>query len=236
MNSHINARLEGIRLALEGVYVSNSTMSTATRGAERDQFIHQYLKVALPPSFRFGTGDATDQSGARSGQLDIVVENMFLPSLPIASDGASRLYPAEGIAACIEVKSDIAGQWRELRETAEKLHALKRTVSGFGMPGLSAGGGGGSLVVNGKQIDPLHIPFFGVGYRGWKDPSTIQSHLADGVVDAILIIGPTPIFVAGARLGGRACNGNGALWAFICFLHEAMSQLSSIKTNPLGYL
>ena len=49
----------------------------------------------LPPIYRFGTGDATDSTGNKSGQLDVVVEYPFSPSLPVVGTGQSRLYLAE---------------------------------------------------------------------------------------------------------------------------------------------
>ena len=68
------------------------------------------LRVALLlAGFFVGTGDATDAGGNRSGQLDVVVEYPFAPSLPLGV-GTTRLYLAEGVAAVVEVKSDAAGQ------------------------------------------------------------------------------------------------------------------------------
>ncbi len=79
-------------------------MSDSSKGSEREHFIDLFLKEVFPPSYRFGTGDALDSAGNKSGQLDVVVELTFFPSLP-ALGGGSRLYLAEGVAAVIEVKS-----------------------------------------------------------------------------------------------------------------------------------
>ena len=103
-------------------------MSSASKGNEREAFINGFLSEVLPPQFRFGSGDATDQNGARSGQLDIVVEYPFVPSLPIVAGRSPRLYLAEGIVAVIEVKSDIAKQWDEVMTTANQLASLKEKL------------------------------------------------------------------------------------------------------------
>lgn len=109
-NRYILQRLTGLQSILKGVHQSSVGLSSATMGQERAAFIDEFLAKVLPPIYRFGTGDATDAAGARSGQLDVVVEYPFAPSLPIVGAGQSRLYLAESIAAAIEVKSDLSGQ------------------------------------------------------------------------------------------------------------------------------
>jgi hypothetical protein len=66
--------------------------------------------------------------GARSGQLNVVVEFPFTPSLSLlGGSNPSRWYLAEGVAAVVEVKSNIAAQWQQALDTAAKLAPLKRT-------------------------------------------------------------------------------------------------------------
>lgn len=112
-NQHVLQRLAGIQQILMGVHQASSSMSSATSGQERAAFIDQFLSQAFPSPFRFGTGDATDTAGVRSGQLDVVVEFPFMPSLPLTGGGNSRLYLAESVAAVIEVKSNVAAQWNQ---------------------------------------------------------------------------------------------------------------------------
>jgi hypothetical protein len=86
------------------------------------------LVSASRPTFRFGSGDATDVAGHRSGQLDVVVEYPFSPTLPAVGSGErTRLYLAESVAAVVEVKSNAAIQWEEVRRTATQLAPLRRT-------------------------------------------------------------------------------------------------------------
>jgi hypothetical protein len=102
----------------------------ASKGREREAFIHFFLSQILPSIPQFGCGDITDCNGqntqegeGKSGQLDIVIECPFLPSLP--SLGMRRLYLAESVAAVIEVKSDVASQWDEVQRTAMKVKQLR---------------------------------------------------------------------------------------------------------------
>ncbi len=128
-NEHIAERLEGIKRMLMGAHHAGSPLSSASRGSEREAFINGFLSQVMPPHFRFGSGDATDQHGVRSGQLDIVVEYPFVPSLPIVAGQSPRLYLAEGVVAVIEVKSDVAAQWGEVKATAKKLATLARNYA-----------------------------------------------------------------------------------------------------------
>ncbi len=109
-----------------GVHQAGSSLSNNSRGNERQGFIDSFLGNVLPPLYRFGTGDATDAHGARSGQLDVVVEYPISPSLPVTGGSATRLYLAESIAAVIEVKSDVAKQWQQAQQTASQLAPLQR--------------------------------------------------------------------------------------------------------------
>src|SRR5258708_5911835 len=126
MNNHVLQRLAGIQQILAGVHSAGSTASMSTRGTEREAFIKEFLATVFPHSFRFGHGDVTDQQGNRSGQLDVVVEYPFLPSLPVTAGNGTRLYLAEGVAAVIEVKSDVSTQWREVLTTAGQLGPVRR--------------------------------------------------------------------------------------------------------------
>jgi len=132
VNSHVIQRLVGIHQILMGVHSSSASLSIASRGHEREAFIDQFLDKVLPPIYRFGTGDATDAAGLKSGQLDVVVEYPVAPSLPNPGSGATRLYLAESIAAVVEVKSNVSSQWKEAVSTAEQLEPLCRQF-GFTM-------------------------------------------------------------------------------------------------------
>ena len=83
INTNILTRLQGIQDILMGVHKASSPLTNNSTGAERQAFIDVFLNSVFPNQFRFGTGDATDIYNNRSGQLDVVIENRFVPSLPI---------------------------------------------------------------------------------------------------------------------------------------------------------
>src|SRR5262245_10145779 len=125
----IHDRLLGIQQMLVGVHQASDPLSSNSKGVEREAFINGFLREVLPSIYRFGMGDAVDLSGNRSGQLDVVVEYPFAPSLPI-TPSTPRLYLAEGVAAVIEVKSDVAKQWNEVLSTARQLEPIRQDRSG----------------------------------------------------------------------------------------------------------
>ena len=71
-NPHIADRLAGIQSMLMGAHSAGRSMSSASKGTERANFINILLNEVLTPQYRFGEGDVTDLKGNRSGQLDIV--------------------------------------------------------------------------------------------------------------------------------------------------------------------
>lgn len=217
-NQHVSSRLDGIQTMLKGVHQSSASMSSATKGTERAAFIDDFLSRVLPAPFRFGTGDATDRTGKLSGQLDVVVEYPFMPSLPIVG-GTTRLYLAESIAAVIEVKSDLTAQWGEAVATATKLEPLRREF-------------GATMTMGPRPLD--RIPIFVVGYQGWKHLDTVKSKLNNGPIDGILVIDPG-IFVSTEHFAGITATGSWSLWALICCLHQATSTLQAASTHPLSY-
>jgi Domain of unknown function (DUF6602) len=219
-NQILVTRLEGIRQALIAGYASAGGMSAATKGREREVFIDNFLSRVLPATFRFGTGDATDAHGNRSGQLDVVVEYPLLPSLP-AVGGQPRLYLAEGVAAVIEVKSDLAGQWGEILQTVKALHTLQRTFAA-------------SLTFGGPRPSNT-IPLFAVGYRGWSKLETLQQHLAGSGVDGALVI-ESALFAAQPSQRVTLATGPAALWGLIVDLDWVIRGLVSAAPDPVAYL
>ncbi len=218
VNEHVLQRLTGIQSILNGVHMASRSMSANSKGQERQSFIEWFLAEVLPPIYRFGTGDATDSSGARSGQLDVVVEYPIGPSLPsvVGGHGSTRLYLAESVAAVLEVKSDAAIQWEEAVLTASKLANLRREF--------------GSKIWVGQSPSP-QIPLFVVGYTGWTKVDTLKSKLeAHPEISGILII-ENGLFV-GPQLTGQ---GPLALWALIVALHRITNSLKAASPDLSTY-
>jgi hypothetical protein len=212
----------------------------------------------MPPLYRFGTGDAIDRYGNRSGQLDVVVENPFLPSLPLPTSESSRMYLAEGVSAAIEVKSDLGKQWSEVESTSTQLRKLRRYVGPFrkkmfggqysqssslirieGMEiidapsGVSVGPQGVS--VGGFEMAEDSVPLIAVGYRGWKTMPPLLERIKAGTVDAILVL-EHKLFASSPRFRNLSAKDDLALWGLICSLHASTVFLSQISTTPFDYV
>lgn len=217
-NVHVMERLAGIQSSLIALHKASSTLSSASKGTEREHFVGSFLEEVLPPPFRFGTGDITDTTGNKSGQVDVVVEYPFLPSLPTGK-GSPRLYLAEGVAAAIEVKSDVAAQWKEVERTSEALKSLTRDF--------------GTTVSIGR-MPAKKIPVFAVGYTGWRKMEAVVKHLEPGLVDGILVI-DSRVFASSEEFMGLTATGDWSLWGLISCLHRAASNLKSTSANPIQY-
>jgi len=218
-NAHILTRLQGIQTILNGTHQASASLTNNTSGAERQAVIDSFLAAVFPNQFRFGTGDATDINSNRSGQLDVVIENSFSPSLPIPG-GNTRLYLAESIAAVVEVKSNIAVQWQQAVHTANQLAPLTRNF--------------GATIVMGTQ--PTNdIPLFIVGYTGWNQIQTLRDNIATVPnIDGILVINQG-LFVSSTRFGGFSATGPWALWGLISCLHNSMSTMKATSFSPIHY-
>lgn len=144
----ITRRLQACLDQLRAAYAGGSPMSSASKGMERELFVEVFLKNVMPPAYRFGSGDVVDAKGNTSGQVDIVIESLTVPSFPLVGVALPRLYLAEGVGAAIEVKSDLASQWEEAVGTAERLSRLQ------------------------PQIQPIVV-----GYRGWAKWETLATRI-----------------------------------------------------------
>ena len=229
-NPHLVSRLAGIQQMLMGAHAAGGTLSNASKGTERDAFVNRFLSDVLPPPFRFGTGDATDQAGNRTGQLDVVIEFPLVPSLPVHAD-SPRLYLAEGIVAALEVKSDVAAQWNEVIATVAQLEKLTRVYGS----GVSIGPRAG-----------LKVPLYAVGYRGWNDFDSLKKRLEQSpAVSGVLVIdsghfcGRYDPLTAEDKpyvYSYERASSPMALWGLISCIHHAASMITSkTKDVPRRY-
>ncbi len=222
--NQIESRFDGIHKQLLGTYEAGKCLSSSSKGYERENFINNFLSDVLTPQYRFGNGDAIDTYGNKSGQLDIVIEYPYIPSIPVVGSANTRLYLAEGIACVIEVKSNIADQWNQFKQTADKLSKLKRYSRH--VPGI------------GEPIQDK-IPLFAVGYTGWKKLATMKRKLKETKVDGILII-DQPAFVSTDYPTHSYCEFQDsllALWGFIICLHDYASTFTTkLQVIPGQYM
>lgn len=184
MNHHIASRLDGIHSVLCSAFDGGDSLTSASKGSERETFISLFLAKVLPPIYRFGTGDITDSLNnsdvsRRSGQIDIVIEMPWAPSFPAVVGSDIRVYPAEAVGTAIEVKSNLSAQWAQVIGTAEALSPLRQKLSGIAVDG-------GSLSILDETIEP--IPLYAVGYEGWSTAETVEEKTRGAPLDGIFIL------------------------------------------------
>ena len=233
MNPFIEGGLEGIRKTLMAVHEAGKLLTTPSKGREREAFVSDLLEQVFPPSFRFGSGEATDQFGNKSGQLDVVVEYPFVPSLSITKHNSPRLYLAEGIVAAIEVKSDLGKQWHQVEKSAKKLLTVKRNYTY--REGVTMGP---------RAIES--VPFYVVGYTGCGSLETVRKYVDESkgiygvlVIDKGHFFGKCPYLDHRGKLKELECEAEDtsmSLWSLITCIHYASSMLTSAtKNTPIRY-
>jgi len=227
INEALNQRLEGTLDILLGAHKGGSGVSNATKGFEREIFIYHFLKRIFPPQFRFGTGDIIDQYGNQSGQVDIVVEFPFLPSFPLSSEDSPRIYLAEGVAAVIEVKSNIQSEWRSVLLKAGKIKKIKRQAE---------------TIQRGESYEGSfpEIPFFVVGYYGWANYETLKTRVCSNTISGILQIDHKWFYAASIDSYRGESNKvdtseNDCLMGLIHCLHAIINNVRSIGFSPIKY-
>lgn len=195
-------------------------------------FVSSFLTQVFPPSVRFGSGDITDVHQATSGQVDLIVEAPTLFSFP-AVIGGPRLYLAEGVAAAIEVKSNLSSQWNKVATKAnavKNLKVLERKYSPQEKIALLQHKFPGQLVTTvASPVDPVKekkggVPFLCVAFEGWSDIDTVRSHASS--IGSILILRHA-IY---AGVGGSA-QGPVALLMFLEYL-SSLIQNTSVTIFP----
>jgi hypothetical protein len=232
-NQHLGSRLNGILAMLQGVYAATLAVPNETKGAERQAFIDAFLGAVLPRTVRIGNGAVTDKFDNISGQLDVVLEYPFLPSVPLRADLPSRLYLAEGVAAVIEVKSDLSAQWGQLARTAETLARIRRVF--------------GATLSHRNRHPSERIPLIAVGYRGWQQWETLDQHVretagVDGALD--ISLGHFYAEIPSVRVEGEhrwpgrltyRAPGVDALWGLACVLNELVNDLAGMEALANNY-
>jgi len=209
------SRLQALLDFFCAVDSGGQTLSSALKGLERELFIHHALSHIIAPPFRIGSGDVTDLSGRRSGQLDIVIEYGNSISFPlVCAAHTPRLYLAEGVCAVLEVKSDLAGQWDDVLASHRALLPIQRTYADW------------------MNYDKMSgsIPLFAVGYRGWKTIDTVEKKLAESGLEGILVLDAAIFCGKKYRETGPA-----SLYAFFMTLQEFTGGLVSSMADYEAY-
>ena len=223
MNQLIRERLAAMRTILLAGHSGGKSASSSMKGDERETFVKQFLNQLIPPMFRIGRGDITDSTGHRTGQIDLVIEYPFVPSMQLINMGP-RIYLAEGVAAVIEVKSNLADQWSEVVDTARRVRPLVRAFGGMA-----------SFGVNPDLASPKDpIPFFAVGYTGWTQRETLEKHLNEGFVDGILVL-DSGLFVGTLKFPAQFAPDDWCLWGLLMCLQHAMHIVGAAQVQMEAY-
>jgi len=215
-NNYLINRLECLLDISRSIHQAGNKLSSATIGIEREFFIENILKMVIAPPFRLGTGDITDSTGKRSGQMDLVVEYGNSISFPMISSEAPRLYLAEGVCAVIEIKSNLPNQWSQVVESYNNVVKLKKNESH-------------KIIIGG--IPQKNIPYIVVGYEGWKTDNTLKEKIVELGIDGILVLD------SGLYQSKESYHGQGAaaLFAFLAHLQQCLGSIINATTNFESY-
>jgi hypothetical protein len=242
-NIQLESRLEGIFKYLWNSFETGNQMSGATKGTERELFIKGFLSQVFPSHYRFSSGDVTDSHNHRSGQVDIVLEYPQSFSFPFYPDGP-RLFLAENVAAIIEVKSNIANQWDQVEEKAQKVRQIERiyseqfyksllekiqSINDFPVPDEIIQ----EIVNRSKITNPANtrIPLIAVGFEGWKNLEAAQQKFRTGSIDAIFVI-ESRYFISNRATTGSSLY---SLLLFLEFIEEEIKRNAVLIPTLTNY-
>lgn len=211
---HLFKRLLEILNMCRCVDAGGSTLSAASKGAEREFFINNILYNVIAPPFRIGSGDITDSTGHKSGQADIVIEYGNSISFPMVLSCAPRLYLAEGVCAIIEIKSDLNSQWDEVVRSHNTISPLRRRFA--------------STITHGTL--PEYVPHFAIGYRGWKKRETIESKVKELGLEGILVL-DSALFCGQQQ----QASGVESLYAFLMAIQRLTGKMLGAVPNYAAY-
>ena len=167
MNQYVLSRLQAIQQSLVAHHLGGTGMPDAMTGSERERFVSDFLAQVMPPLYRFGRGTITDTDGGLCGQVEVIMEFPFSPSLPTPFS-SERLYLAESVAAVIEVKSNLIAQWTQVEKTTEMVRRLKRKLEVVVENVVREEGG---------EEEDERIPCYAVGYTGYKTLDGLRDRL-----------------------------------------------------------
>ncbi len=103
LNEHFN-RVR--RTILEKGYEVRLAEHATVVGTARELVVSEFLRAALPNNVAYLSGEIIDSVGGRSGQTDILLVPAHAPRFVLG--GNTGVVLADGLIACIEVKSSIA--------------------------------------------------------------------------------------------------------------------------------
>jgi hypothetical protein len=218
-NPHLIQRLAGIQQALMAQHLGGHGLPNAVVGDERETFLREFLQKVFPAHRRFATGVITDSQDRISGQVDIAVEFPFTPSFPMPGND-QRLLLAECVAIAIEVKSDLVGQWQQVRDTTRQIKLLQRQLN--------------PIMVLGQVPGPA-IPCVAVGYTGHATVDGLANRLVTTPEaerpDAALVINSGCFVGFGIQAAGAL-----GLYALCIAINSLLISLGAASPNLIAYV
>jgi len=163
------------------------------KGAEGEKLIREFLNAHMPQRFRASAGFVIDRKDAVSKQTDVVVYDALNCPVYRASDEAG-IYPADNVAAVVEVKSTLDKQ--KLAEAAENIAAVKALskTPEVDLPILSFAQTRGFVVA---FESPLDLETLAQHYR-----ESIGKHLLGRHIDGIVVLDRGLLTLAAEFPGG----------------------------------
>jgi hypothetical protein len=134
--------------------------------------------------------------------------------------GTDRLYLAESVAAVVEVKSDLSSQWKEVEHSAGAMAKVRRRWSG------STSFEGSTIALN-MGVARMPVPYFAVGYTGYKQLESLRKRLEQTSAEAR----PAGALVvdSGVFVGPKAFGSD--VWGLYAFCVDLIALFKEV-TNP----
>lgn len=167
MNSRLKKFFNGAVNELRGAYEKSEGAPSACKGDLRESAVRRALGHCLPGMVRLYAGEIIDPFGGHSGQLDGIVVHAAVSALATSAEDC-RLVLAEGALSVIESKSDLAGQWHQVKGTWDQIRGLRRFRPGHQ-----------GIVLGDANSAECAIPFFVIGRTGWKSHETLAEKASE---------------------------------------------------------
>lgn len=149
----LESRMRSLRNTLMSLYNSDVKLSTETKGLDREFFIQHFLKIILPFHIKIFKGIIMDKNGAKTEQVDLIIQNPYGFSIP-PFVGDIHVCIAESVACVIEIKSNLETQWNQIIKKCEEIKKIDYLESRL----------------HGYNVDSkIRIPFIAIGYEGFDD-------------------------------------------------------------------
>ena len=207
LTSHLNA-IEAVLLA-QSTTASNAGHPNL-QGGPREWFVRDFLEAHLPSTLEVGQGEIIDHL-SRPGedhdrhrpQVDVVLYRRDMPRITLSQQ--DRIFLAKGVAATIEVKSDLRrngkGGLGHICDVSRHHKSLQRPLPlNYSIAGWF----------------PKHIVTYAVAFRGPRRMRTVASWLVQ--------IGESKSISPKDMLDFIVVLGRGCLWRIETFPHFQLAQ------------